>query len=75
MKEWKSFDEMSIEEMQRLASTREMFVVIGIDVEWGVSKYTTDPYCVWVDLHGFPQFVRWPHKFSPTHYMSLPPTK
>lgn len=75
MQEWKPLDEMSTEEMRRLASTREMFVVIGIDVKVGVSKYTTDPYCVWVDLRGDPLFIRWIHKFSPTHYMLLPSTK
>lgn len=49
-----------------------MFVVRGFDVltiATGI-KYTTDPYCVWYEEG---EFVRWPHRFPPTHWMPLPP--
>lgn len=44
---------------------KKMFVVIGV---W--DKYVTDPYCVWKGRGG--EFVRWPHKKQPTHWMPLP---
>lgn len=50
-------------------NTKEMFVVKGFDVDMGGFKYTTDPWAVWSDEGSF---VRWPHKFKPTHWMPLP---
>lgn len=50
-------------------SEKRMFVVIGINVPKG-RKYTTDPYCVWLNEDG--TFSRWPHDFEPTHFMELP---
>lgn len=50
---------------------RTMFVVRGFNVE--IRKdyyYDTDPYCVWSSGGGF---ERWPHPFSTTHWMPLPP--
>lgn len=44
---------------------KTMFVAISIRDE-----YVSDPWCVWQDKKGY--FVRWPHKFSPTHWMPLP---
>lgn len=52
--------------------TNRMFIVKAIDIfpsETSVFKYTTDPYCVWF---GDGTFIRWPHKFPPTHYAILP---
>lgn len=51
---------------------KEMFVVIAIDVIVGTRKYTSDPYCVWREGE---DFIRWPHKFDPTHFCLLPKTK
>lgn len=52
---------------------KTMFVAIAIDVEGFVSRpYTTDPYCVWKEGD---KFVRWPHKFPPTHWLPLPKFK
>jgi hypothetical protein len=50
---------------------REMFVVRGFDVIpcEGCQPYTTDAYAVWMEGD---TFVRWPHKFPPTHWMLLP---
>lgn len=40
--------------------------MIGLDVAVGTfNKYTTDPYCGWVENGGY---VRWPHPFNPTHW-------
>ena len=53
---------------------RLMFVVRGFGVtnlNCGARAYTTDPYCVWPGDDG--GWVRWPHPFPPTHWMSLPP--
>lgn len=44
---------------------KKMFVVIS-----ATDMYITDPYCVWKDSRGL--FVRWPHKFKPTHWAELP---
>ncbi len=43
------------------------FLVIGVNVMGGT--YTTDLHCVWT-RNG--EFVRWPHKFPPTHWMPIP---
>ena len=48
---------------------RKIFVVKAFDVLLSGRKYTSDPYCVWRDKD---EFVRWPHKFDPTHWMPLP---
>lgn len=54
---------------------REMYVVRGFDIKpnkkYLISRYTTDPYCVWPDGKG--NWARWPHPFPPTHWMPLPP--
>lgn len=51
-------------------NSRKMFVVKAFDVLLlSGRKYTSDPYCVW---RGKDEFVRWPHKFDPTHWMPLP---
>lgn len=50
---------------------RGMFVVKAFDVfpnNQSPMKYTTDPYCVWMEDG---EFIRWPHSFPPTHYMVL----
>lgn len=55
------------------ANSLEMFVVKAFNVcnEFtGNRPYTTDPYCVWCDSEGV--FVRWPYKFTPTHWAPLP---
>lgn len=47
-----------------------MFVVRAFNVEWKPGfRYTSDPYCVWVERG---EFVRWPHAFAPTHWAPLP---
>lgn len=52
-------------------SNKKMFVVKGIDIPMkSGSKYTTDPYCVWVTSGG--KLARWPHEFEPTHFCLLP---
>lgn len=48
---------------------KEMFIVKGLDVDMKGFSYTTDPWAVWADEGNF---VRWPHAFSPTHWMPLP---
>ena len=64
---------MKIENLPDLYKTsRRMFIVKAFSVfptEQSVMPYTTDPYCVWYE-NG--DFVRWPHKFTPTHYAILP---
>lgn len=54
--------------------SKKMFVVKGIDVplKFDGKPYTTDPYCVWVQLNG--TLARWPHEFEPTHFCLLPET-
>ena len=49
-----------------------MFVVraFGVTFSDGSFPYTSDPYCVWRSDDG--GFERWPHRFSPTHWMPLP---
>ncbi len=50
--------------------TKVMFLVKGFDVDIGSSaKYTTDPWAVWREEN---EFVRWPHRFNPTHWMPIP---
>ena len=51
---------------------RRMFVVkaFGVIFNDGNFPYTSDPYCVWRGNGGV--FERWPHRFSPTHWMPLP---
>ena len=51
---------------------RRMFVVkaFGVIFNDGKLPYTSDPYCVWRGNGGV--FERWPHRFSPTHWMPLP---
>jgi hypothetical protein len=53
-------------------ATTEMFVVRAFNVSRspGTTPYTSDPYCVWHSAHE--GFIRWPHKFAPTHYLPLP---
>ena len=43
---------------------KTMFVAISIRKD-----YISDPWCVWYE-NG--DFIRWPHKFNPTHWMPLP---
>lgn len=51
-------------------NSKQMFAVIAVNVPFGKDRrYTTDPYCVWNEGG---KFVRWPHKFQPTHWMNLP---
>ena len=50
-------------------NSRTMFVAIAFGAEIGTTPYNSDPYCVWRDDG---KFVRWPHKFPPTHWMELP---
>jgi len=54
---------------------RKMFVVCAFNAVVDRMSphrrlYTSDPYCVWQDSRGM--FSRWPHHFSPTHWMPLP---
>ena len=49
--------------------TTQMFVVVAFGAKVGATPYNSDPWCVW---HQRGEFVRWPHKFSPTHWMQLP---
>lgn len=49
--------------------TTQMFVVVAFGAKVGATPYNSDPWCVW---HQRGEFVRWPHKFSPTHWMPLP---
>lgn len=52
---------------------KPMFVVCAFNVRNGFTggkPYTTDPYCVWAQKDG--GYMRWPHKFSPTHWQPLP---
>ena len=50
---------------------KTIFVAIAIGIKVGSTEnYTTDPWCVW---HGTDdEYVRWPHRFLPTHWMPLP---
>lgn len=50
--------------------SRKMFVVKAFDVLLIGGKYTSNPYCVWSDDKD--EFIGWPHKFDPTHWMPLP---
>jgi hypothetical protein len=51
--------------------TRKMFVAIAANVKIRKDySYTSDPYCVWKNSDG--TFSRWPHEFSPTHWMPIP---
>lgn len=56
---------------------RTMLVVRAFNVKnrfTGGVEYTSDPWCVWVDVKGSEiVFCRWPHRFPPTHWMPLPP--
>ena len=54
---------------------KEMVVFIAIDVDIGNGrKYTTDPYCGWMDYDG--RNPRWPHNaMPPTHFCRLPECK
>ena len=49
--------------------TTQMFVVVAFGAKVGATPYNSDSWCVW---HQRGEFVRWPHKFSPTHWMPLP---
>ena len=49
--------------------TTQMFVVVAFGAKVGATPYNSDPWCVW---HQRGEFVRWPHKFSPTNWMPLP---
>ena len=51
---------------------KEMVVFIAIDADIGSGrKYTTDPYCGWMDCDG--NIARWPHNaLAPTHFCRLP---
>lgn len=54
-------------------ANRDIFVVQAFDVtdlNCGVRRYTSDPYCVWPGYTG--GWVRWPHPFRPTHWVKLP---
>lgn len=63
---WKKIENLP----EKYTNSHKMFVVKGIDIpRTGWFKYTTDPYCVWYEKG---KFVRWPHKFPPTHYCDLP---
>lgn len=65
---WTKIEQLPVEQ---LIATREMFVVKGFNVEGcSIMPYTTDVYGVWLDQEG--SFVRWPHKFQPTHFILLP---
>ena len=56
----------------KFKTSREMFVVKAIKVNFeNVKSYTSDPYCVWYDKHNG-NFLRWPHPFKPTHFCELP---
>lgn len=48
---------------------RKMFVVKAFGAEVGSTLYNSDPWCVWREGDSF---VRWPHKFQPTHWLPLP---
>ena len=49
---------------------KEMFIVKAFDsvIHTGTT-YTSDPWAVWSE-NG--RFIRWPHKFPPTHWLVLP---
>lgn len=52
---------------------RKMFVVKAVGIT-PIStmpdyKYTTGPWCVFMDDG---EFVRWPHQYAPTHFCLLP---
>lgn len=53
-----------------LPEERAMVVFIAVDASIGSTKYTTDPYCGW---RIGDKFYRWPHSFTATHWMPLPP--
>ena len=66
-----------IENLPEVYNTgRKMFVVRAIDIIppgcSGLSLYTTDAYCVWLE-NG--EYARWPHPFPPTHFSKLPTEK
>ncbi len=64
---WKALANLPLE----FTIKKKMFVVIGINVPLKSGQvYTTDPYCVWVELNG--TLSRWPHEFEPTHFCLLP---
>ena len=46
-------------------------IAVGVKVTPESVPYTTDPWCVWQDVNRG-EFVRWPHRFRPTHWMPLP---
>lgn len=68
--QWKPINELP----EYLKETRRMFVVKAIDVAPMEAvpdyRYNSDPWCVWFDGNG--GFVRWPHKYPPTHFCELP---
>lgn len=57
---------------ERMPDENRQVVFRAFDVDIGDGrKYTTDPYCGWVNCVG--EFVRWPHNaIPPTHWMPLP---
>lgn len=63
---WQPMNELPYE----CSFNKKMFVVKGFDVNINGRPYTTDPYCVWVQLNG--TLARWPHDFEPTHFYLLP---
>jgi hypothetical protein len=49
---------------------KEMFIVKAFNAETHCgTRYTSDPWGVWAE-NG--HFIRWPHKFKPTHWIPLP---
>ena len=56
----------------RKPEEKQMVVFRAFDVDIGGGrKYTTDPYCGWIDCVG--RFARWPHNaMPPTHWLEIP---
>lgn len=61
---WKSISEYGI------PPEHKMCVFIAKDVKYCNDQltYNTDPWCGWY-RNG--EYVRWPHKFNPTHYVEI----
>lgn len=65
MSKWIALSERKPEEKQMV-----VFRAFDVDISGG-RKYTTDPYCGWIDCVG--RFTRWPHNaMPPTHWLEIP---
>lgn len=71
---WMEDENRRLREWQPITGTpvhMKMILACAINPPELGQKYTTDPWAVWWDEKA-KEYVRWPHKFPPTHYSEIP---